>query len=42
MANKPSGSTTGKKAPQQTLKEKRASKRSKNEDTGILKGRKGA
>ena len=42
MATKPSSSTSSKKAPQQTLKEKRAAKRSKNEDTGFLKGRKGA
>ncbi|MCR2764071.1 hypothetical protein NQ152_11200 [Microbacterium sp. zg.B48] len=41
MANKPP-SATNKKAPQQTLKEKRAAKREKTQETNVFKPRKGA
>jgi len=41
MASKAS-STSNKKAPQQTLKEKRAAKREKAQDTNVFKARKGA
>lgn len=40
MGNKPN-TPSNKKAPQQTLKEKRAAKREKSEDT-LFKARKGA
>ena len=41
MATKPSN-TSNKKAPQQTLKEKRAAKREKAEDNNVFKARKGS